>query len=182
MGHIQVHETAATLAHPGWCHGCGYNGLDRKFYVDTGIATEWDGQIIMCEACLLNLIVTVYKINPFDELERYKNEVAFTLKQTEEDREDLRQLKEGLLRLRVPYGAVIRLAAVVEEETDGPGRDQPVVSSDQGAIDFNSVDDEQIEPAGEDSSGESSVSDSGTSVDDSKPDKLVKPKSKLSLS
>src|SRR5512134_3312880 len=96
MGHIQKHETAATLAHPGKCHDCGYNGQDRDFYVDTGICTEWDGQIIICSACMLNLIIKTYGFDPFVEVDLIRTANYERNLRLEKDSKDLANLRQGL--------------------------------------------------------------------------------------
>ena len=178
MGHVQVHQSANTLAHPGHCHDCGYSGADRAFFVDTGINTEWDGFIIICEACLLNLVVKAYGFNPFDLIKLMELDKKLYTENHAEDKELLTQVKQGLAILDLTTTSLIRLAGFVEEESDGTRGSTLSVSSDQGAIDFYSI---EIE-SGEDSKPvdrESGNDDSTSSSVDSSID--VSSKSSLGL-
>jgi len=121
MGHVRVHETANTLSHPSKCHDCGYNGEDRSFYVDTGINTEWDGFIIICSSCFLNLVVKTYGYNPFDLIEELNTSKVSLIGEVQSDLDELKQVRQGLAILGLTATSLIRLAGFLKEENDGPG-------------------------------------------------------------
>ena len=135
MGHVRVHETASTLSHPSKCHDCGYNGENRFFYVDTGINTEWDGYIIICSSCLLNIIVKTYGFNPFELVEGLRASKATLIEEIKSDLDELMQVRQGLAILGLTTTSLIRLAGFLKEENDG---------RDLGTVEFHSEQLEQI--------------------------------------
>jgi len=123
---IVVHERPQTLAHPNHCHSCGYGGSDRQFYVDTGVPTEWDGQIIFCSACMLVLVIKTYGFDPFVVIEQLVVDKEAIVGEYAADRELLNQVRQGLAILGLTTTSLTRLAGFLEEEKDG----------NQGRIDF----------------------------------------------
>jgi len=136
MGHVRVHETANTLAHPNKCHDCGYNGENRFFYVDTGINTEWDGFIIICSECMFNLVKQTYGYDPFKLIDELKTSRNLLREEVRSDLDELNQVRQGLAILGLTTTSLIRLAGFLKEENDG------AVRIDSGTIDFHS---EQLE-------------------------------------
>jgi len=135
---IVVHERPQSLAHPYKCHSCGYGGEDRQFYVDTGVPTEWDGQIIFCSACMLVLVIKTYGFDPFVVIEQLVVDKDAIVVEYAADRELLNQVRQGLSILGLTTTSLTRLAGFMEEEKDGR-IDFTVDSSDS---DTGSVDSE----------------------------------------
>jgi len=144
MGHIRVHETANTLSHPNKCHDCGYNGEDRLFYVDTGINTEWDGFIVICSSCMLNLVVKTYGFNPFDMIKVMELDKELLARNTANEMKLLNQLRQGLNQLGLAPQSLIALAGFIDEEENGLRTVTDTIVDNQSTVRVDSKPDDNV--------------------------------------
>lgn len=91
--------TENTVLPPYMCSRCRADSPKRDWFIDTGITTEWDGLIYLCEACCLDVGVAAPNLMTVARFESIQTSWQEKLDKAEEAIATLGKMKDYLIGL-----------------------------------------------------------------------------------